>query len=182
LSFTINNGLGKVAFIKQSKQLNLKIKMAKQPTKKTARKTTKTSVVKKTAAKKVTAKKAVAKKTVAKKAVTKKAAVKKTAAKKAVAKKTTRKAPAKKDPIITTVIAKVDAGFGNEITIRGNSSGLTWDSGALMENIGSDEWVWKSSAVTSELEFKVLLNDEVWSTGPNGVVFPGATVVFEPSF
>jgi hypothetical protein len=36
--------------------------------------------------------------------------------------------------------------------------------------------------VTSELEFKVLLNDEVWSTGPNGVVFPGATVVFEPGF
>lgn len=161
--------------------------MAKTPTKKTARKTTKPAAVKKTAAKKVTAKKAVAKKVTAKKAVAKKAVTRKTAAKKAVTKKTVRKAPAKKaaakkKPVVTTVIAKVDAGFGNEITIRGNSSGLTWDTGVVMENVGADEWVWKSKAVTSELEFKVLINDQVWSTGPNGVVFPGATVVFEPAF
>ena len=51
-----------------------------------------------------------------------------------------------------------------------------------MENTGSDEWSWTSTVVTSELEFKVLLNDEVWSTGANGIVFPGATVVFQPSF
>jgi membrane protein involved in colicin uptake len=151
--------------------------MAKQPTKKTVKKTTKASTVKKAAAKKVAATKTVTKKAVAKKAATKTAAVKKTAVKKTAVKKAATKAP-----IVTTVIAKVDAGFGNEVTIRGNSSGLTWESGTLMENVGTDEWVWKSSSVTSELEFKVLLNDEVWSTGPNGVVFPGATVVFEPGF
>jgi membrane protein involved in colicin uptake len=156
--------------------------MAKQPTKKTVKKTTKASTVKKAAAKKVAATKTVTKKAVAKKAATKTAAVKKTAVKKTAVKKTARKAPATKAPIVTTVIAKVDAGLGNEVTIRGNSSGLTWESGTLMENVGTDEWVWKSSSVTSELEFKVLLNDEVWSTGPNGVVFPGATVVFEPGF
>jgi hypothetical protein len=156
--------------------------MAKEPTKKTARKTTKASTVKKATVKKVAAKKAVTKKAAVKETVAKKAAVKKTTAKKTAAKKTAPKAPAKKNPIVTTVIAKVDAGFGNEVTIRGNSSGLTWDSGTLMENVGTDEWVWKSTSVTSELEFKVLLNDEVWSTGPNGVVFPGATVVFEPAF
>jgi membrane protein involved in colicin uptake len=151
--------------------------MAKQPTKKTVKKTTKASTVKKAAAKKVAATKTVTKKAVAKKAATKTAAVKKTAVKKTAVKKAATKAP-----IVTTVIAKVDAGFGNEVTIRGNSSGLTWESGTLMENVGTDEWVWKSTSVTSELEFKVLLNDEVWSTGPNGVVFPGATVVFEPGF
>lgn len=157
--------------------------MPKVPSTKSASKTTKSAAVKKTAVKKVAAKKAVkvtaVKKTAAKKAVASKTTVPATAAPKKVARKAT---PVKRTPIVTTVIAKIDAGFGNELFIRGSSSGLTWDSGDLMSNTGSDEWVWKSTAVTSELEFKVLINDEIWSGGPNGVVFPGATVVFEPSF
>ena len=159
--------------------------MPKKPSTKTAKKATQ---VKKTAARKTVAKKAPAKKAPARKTAAKKVVAKKTAAKKAPAKKVAaKKAPAKKratkkQQIITTVIAKVDAGFGNHAYLRGNSSGLTWDAGVLMENVGSDEWVWKSTAVTSEVEFKVLINDTVWSTGPNGVVFPGATVVFEPGF
>jgi len=148
--------------------------MPKQTTSTSVKKDTKASTVKKTVAKKVATKKVAAKQVApVKTAAPKKVAVKKTAAKKTVA---------KKEPVVTTVIAKIDAGFGNQLFLRGNSSGLTWDSGTLMDNAGTDEWIWKSAAVTSELEFKVLLNDSVWSVGPNGVVFPGATVVFEPSF
>ncbi|MGA1204468.1 MAG: hypothetical protein ACO3ZW_01465 [Opitutales bacterium] len=147
------------------------------------KKVTTKKVAKKAPAKKTVVKKAEVKKTPAKKAAVKKAPVEKAAIKKAPAKKTTtRKAPAKKVAIVTTVIAKVDAGFGNEVYIRGNSSGLTWDAGEVMVNQSADEWAWTSTAVTSELEFKVLINDTVWSVGPNGVVFPGATVVFEPGF
>ncbi len=169
--------------------------MPKKVTTETAKKVAKKDAVKKTVAKKAAVKKTAVKKAakkavkkVAKKAVKKavaeKAAVKKTVARKAVKKaaKPAKKSPVKKAPIVTTVIAKVDAGFGNAVYIRGNSSGLTWDAGVAMENKSSDEWVWTSTSVTSELEFKVLLNDTDWSTGPNGVVFPGATVVFEPSF
>ena len=166
--------------------------MSKTPSKKTARKTNTPSVVKKTIARKSAAKKSTVKKTTAKKAPAKKVAAKtivkkkvtapKTTTKKASARKAVRREVGKKEPVVTTVIAKVDAGFGNVIAIRGNSSGLTWDAGALMENTSADEWIWKSTSVTSELEFKVLLNDEIWSAGPNGVVFPGATVVFEPVF
>lgn len=158
--------------------------MARTPEKKTARKAAKKAPVKKTVARKTTTKKTTTKKAAAKKSAPTKTATKKVATKKvATARKATKKAARKQpEPIVTTVIAKVDAGFGNTLTIRGNSSGLTWEAGALMENIGSDEWVWKSTSVTSELEFKVLLNDEVWSAGPNGVVFPGATVVFTPVF
>ena len=152
--------------------------MPKQPTNKTVKKTTKASTVKKTAAKKAVTKKVAAKKVATKKVAAPTAATKKVAPRKRAASKAT---PAK-GPITTTVIAKFDAGFGNELYIRGNSSGLNWDAGVLMENVEADEWVWKSTAVSSELEFKVLLNDTVWSGGPNGVVFPGATVVFEPSF
>jgi len=102
--------------------------------------------------------------------------VKKTAAKKTVRKTATKNAPA------TTVIAKIDAGFGNELFIRGSGGGLSWETGVLMDNTGPNEWMWKSASVTGELEFKVVLNDQHWASGPNGVVFPGATVVFEPGF
>jgi hypothetical protein len=176
-------------FFKKQLSLNQKTKMPKATTKKAAVKKTVSSTVKKAAPKAVSAKKdAPAKKAVPAKRAIRKAvptetvapvvAPKKVAAKKVAAKKTV----ARKEPVKTTVIAKFDAGFGNHLAIRGNCSGLTWDSGAAMENVGSDEWVWSSTVVTSELEFKVLLNDEIWSTGSNGVVFPGATVVFQPSF
>ena len=161
--------------------------MPKVPSKKTARKTAKAPTSEKTAVKKTAAKKTAVNKTAQKKTVTNKAVASKTAVKKTAAKKTARKTISKspvikREPIVTTVIAKIDAGFGNEVYIRGNNSGLTWDAGVLMENTGTDEWVWKSTSVTSELEFKVLVNDETWSVGANGVVFPGATVVFEPVF
>ncbi len=137
-------------------------------------------------------------KTAAKKAARK--ATKKTAAGQTVTKKTARKSPARKvarngpakkgarkiAPVrvepTTTIIARIDAGFGNDIYLRGSGAGLSWEEGALMENTRSDEWVWQSNEVDKELEFKVLINDHEWSGGPNGVVFPGATVVFEPSF
>lgn len=156
--------------------------MPKETTKKTARKTTRASAAKKTAAKKTAVKKTAVKKTPVKKTVARKTAAKKTTARKTAAKKSPARKKAVKEPIITTVIAKFDAGFGNQLYIRGNSSGLTWDAGELMENASPDEWTWTSTAVTSELEFKVLLNDKVWSIGANGVLFPGATVVFEPVF
>jgi hypothetical protein len=169
--------------------------MPKKVTTKTAKKAVKKVAAKK-AVKKVAAKKAAAKKTVTKKVVKKapaekavKQIVKKAPAKKTVkkaVKKTVKKAPAKKTvkkaKVVTTIIAKIDAGFGNEVYIRGNDSGLAWDAGVAMKNKSADEWVWSSDAVTSELEFKVLINDKNWSAGPNGVVFPGATVVFEPAF
>lgn len=142
----------------------------------------KAAPVKKVVAKKAAVKKVATKKVAAKKAVVKKAAVKAPAKKAAVKKAPAKKPAAKKQKVVTRVVAKVDAGFGNQVFIRGNSTGLTWDSGTLMKNVSADEWVWESTVVTSEVEFKVLINDSVWSVGANGVVFPGATVVFEPVF
>jgi len=161
--------------------------MAKEASKSSPKKT-RSAAVKKAAVKKTAVKKTAVKKAPVKKAAVKKTPVKKVATKKVAAKKVTKKAATKKiakkapEAVTTTIIAKVDAGFGNEIYLRGSSSGLTWDKGVLMENRGADEWAWSSNAITSEVEFKVLLNDEQWSEGPNGVVFPGATVVFEPAF
>jgi hypothetical protein len=153
--------------------------MPKVPVKKVAKKAAPAA-----AAKKAVAAKAPARKTARKTAPESPAAAPQMApaVKKAPARKVARKAAAKPAPAVTRVIAKIDAGFGNGVHIRGSGCGLVWDTGVLMENKGSDEWIWESTAATSELEFKVLLNDEVWSAGPNGVIFPGATVVFEPVF
>jgi hypothetical protein len=128
----------------------------KAPAKKAVvKKTAKKVATKKVAAKKAPAKKAPAKKVAAKKAPAKKVAAKKAPAKKVV-KKTTRKA-ARRTAIVTKVIAKIDAGFGNQVYIRGNSTGLTWDSGILMKNVGADEWVWESK-VDGRLRTGILIN------------------------
>lgn len=157
----------------------------KTTTKKTAPEASAAPAKKATAAAPAPAKKAVRKAAAApKKAVVKqpaKKAVKAPARKTTSAVKKLAKLPARKS-VTTTVIAKVDAGFGNAIYLRGNTSGLSWEQGTLMDCQKSDEWVWQSNAVTGPLEFKVLLNDQVWSSGPNGVVLPGATFIFEPSF
>ena len=154
-----------------------------------AKKTTKKTTVKKTPQKKSPAKKATTKKSVVKKTVDKKAANKKSATKK-VARKATKKTATKSsipttsspESTSTTVVAKFDAGYGNNLYIRGSGAGLAWDQGLMMKNQGRDEWTWTSDAVAEELEFKILINDRYWSAGANGVVFPGARVIFEPNF
>lgn len=150
--------------------------------------TKKTTAVKKTAAKKAAVKKAAfkapAKKAAATKVAAKKAVTKKTAAAKAAATKAVKKTAAKKAArkVVTTVIAEIDAGFGNGVYLRGSGGGLTWDKGTPMDNVSPTEWVLRMEDVPSVIEFKVLLNDENWSAGPNVEVAPGGTVVVSPRF
>lgn len=136
--------------------------MTKKTTKKTA---TKKSVAKKVATTKTkkVAKKTTAKKTTAKKATTKKKAVRKTISK-------------------TTIAARVDVGFGNNLYIRGEGAGLSWDVGILMKNLSPYEWVWESKTASSPLEYKFIINDEVWANGGNLFAKPGETSISAPSF
>ncbi len=136
------------------------------------------------------------KKTVAKKAPVKKAA-KKTAAGKAPAKNNTstattsgastpaqpvpKKAPAQ--PVEqTSATARVDVGFGNSLYIRGEGAGLSWDRGVLMENVSPYEWTWKTTRAKSDVEFKFLINDEIWAEGENLTVSPGGASISTPTF
>ncbi len=142
------------------------------------KKTTKTAAKK--AASKVATKKAAAPVKAVKKTATKKVAVKKAAARKVATKKTAKKA-APVSPI-TTIVAKVDVGFGNSLYLRGSGAGLSWDKGTLMGNAAADEWVWSSDSVKGALEFKVLINDEIWAVGDNAFVTKGDRIVIEPIF
>ncbi|MEM1221498.1 MAG: hypothetical protein AAGH40_01935 [Verrucomicrobiota bacterium] len=150
--------------------------MAKKVTKK---------VVKKAPAKKAATKKVAVKKVAPpakKKTVAKKVSVKKTLAKKAPVKKAAKKkAPAKKI-LKTSILARVDVGFGNSLYVRGEGAGLSWDKGAIMENISPYEWSFTTTAAKGTVAFKFLINDELWSTGDDLVVEAGGTSISTPSF
>lgn len=133
----------------------------------------------KTAAKKVTAKKAV------KSVAAKKTPAKKVAAKKAPAKKIAKKAapgPAKGKVEKTTIIARVDVGFGNSLYIRGEGTGLSWDKGTPLENVGPYEWTFSTTQAKGDLTFKFLINDEMWAEGENITVAKGGTSISSPVF
>ncbi len=156
----------------------------------------------KTAAKKVATKKAapvLEKKAVAKKAPTKKAATKKTAPAKAAAPKTApataatpakaaapkaapKPAPVAKKVLETSILARVDVGFGNQLYIRGEGAGLSWDEGLPLENVTPYEWAFKTAKATSPVEFKFLINDELWADGENLTVKAGESSESTPVF
>lgn len=84
--------------------------------------------------------------------------------------------------VTTTITAKIDVGFGNTITIRGEGPGLSWDTGLLMNNLGSDLWEVQLGESSRPYIFKFLVNDLSWNTGADYVVESGATVLLKPEF
>ena len=158
-----------------------------------AKKTTVKKAAKKVAVKKAPAKKAATKKVAAKKTATKKAAATKAApAKKAAAKKApAKKAAAKKAPVkkaaakkaqATSIIARIDAGFGNQLFVRGEGAGLSWEKGTALENTSPYEWAFTSTEVKSSVTFKFLINDEIWADGENITVEAGDESISSPTF
>jgi hypothetical protein len=139
--------------------------MAKKPTTKKA--------VKKVAAKKAT------KKVVAKKAPAKKVSPKKAPAKKIVAPKA--KSPTKK-ALKTSIIARVDVGFGNQLYIRGTGADLSWEKGLPLENVSAYEWAFATTKAKSDVTFKFLINDELWAEGDNVTVARGGSSISSPVF
>ena len=164
-------------------QLENPVIMAKKTTTKTAvKKATAKKAVKKVAAKKTVATSAPATAPAsapAKKVVAKKVAAKKApAAKKVAAKKV---APAK-TVVKTSIIARVDVGFGNSLYVRGEGAGLSWDKGVQLENVSPYEWAFSSTQAKGKLTFKFLINDEVWAEGEDLTVAKGGTSISSPVF
>ena len=147
-------------------KLGLKFKLFKM-TKKTTKKAVKKAPVKKAAKKATKTATKKAPKTVAKKTVKK--AAKKTGAKKKIATK-------------TTIAARVDVGFGNNLYIRGEGAGLSWDVGILMRNLSPYEWAWETKSSDKPIEYKLLINDELWANGENQFAQPDETAITAPTF
>ena len=151
-------------------KLGLKFKLFKM-TKKTTKKAVKKAPVKKAAKKATETATKKAPKTAVKKAVKKaaKPAAKKTGAKKKIATK-------------TTIAARVDVGFGNNLYIRGEGAGLSWDVGILMRNLSPYEWAWETKSSDKPIEYKLLINDELWANGENQFAQPDETAITAPTF
>lgn len=106
--------------------------------------------------------------------------------------KAATKAPAAKVPSVkevpvsslpsTTLIAQVDVGFGNTLSVRGEGGGLSWDKGVAMDNVTADQWTLVLPKTTTPVVFKFLVNDERWSIGDDYVAVPGSTSTQVPVF
>jgi hypothetical protein len=178
----------KVAALKKAAPAK-KVAAKKAPAKKVAAKKAPT---KKVAAKKAPAKKVAAKKAPTKKVVAKKAPAKKIAAPKKVAltkkaptpKKAAtavKKAPAKQTTAQNRIIARVDAGFGNALYVRGEGAGLSWEKGTILENVTPYEWQ-LSCSKNGKVIFKFLINDELWAEGENISLQAGNESISSPTF
>ena len=82
---------------------------------------------------------------------------------------------------VTVIEAKIDVGFGNQLFVRGQGAGLSWERGTPLTCVGPDTWRWTVEA-TDRLQFKLLLNDRVWAKGEDVVVPPGKQVELKPAF
>ena len=96
-----------------------------------------------------------------------------------VSKVAKKKLPA---PSVTTIIATADIGWGNQLYLRGEGGGLSWEAGVPMTCNGNDEWVWVSTSNDPIFQFKFVLNDKFWSLGENLVASRGETNRSYPSF
>ena len=82
---------------------------------------------------------------------------------------------------VTIIEAKVDVGFGNNLFLRGEGPGLSWDHGVPLKCVDPQTWQWSAPA-GDKLKFKLLLNDTVWAQGEDLVAAPGQRLRIAPTF
>ena len=82
-------------------------------------------------------------------------------------------------PIV--IEAKIDIGYGNNLFVRGQGAGLSWERGVQLKNV--DQKTWRIAIPASDkLQFKLLLNDTIWAKGEDLVATPGNAVEVVPAF
>jgi hypothetical protein len=85
-------------------------------------------------------------------------------------------------PVVTAITAKIDVGFGNALYVRGEGPGLNWTQGVPMTCIGDDAWSITLGESARGYTLKFLINDSVWSVGPDFNVASGQVVTYSPGF
>lgn len=88
----------------------------------------------------------------------------------------------KKTSSKTRITVKYDAGFPNQLSIRGKGAGLSWEKGQALKNVKPDEWIWESDAHFTSCEFKILINDRVYESGDNHHLNAGSSLLYTPRF
>jgi predicted alpha/beta superfamily hydrolase len=71
---------------------------------------------------------------------------------------------------------------GQAMTIRGDAGGLSWSAGLPMEAAGASVWVFSTTGVIDDVEWKPMLDDATWARGPNYLAKAGDVVDVYPHF
>jgi hypothetical protein len=85
-------------------------------------------------------------------------------------------------PLVTTITAHIDIGFGNALYLRGEGADLSWDRGTLMNCVADNCWSLQLPESARPLIFKFLVNDLSWSAGQDYTVASGDTLATTPTF
>ena len=85
-------------------------------------------------------------------------------------------------PLVTTITAHIDIGFGNALYLRGEGADLSWDRGTLMNCVADNCWSLPLPESGRPVIFKFLVNDLSWSAGQDYTVASGDTLATTPTF
>jgi hypothetical protein len=93
-----------------------------------------------------------------------------------------RKAAPAPPALLTMVKARVDVGHGNTLFIRGQGDGLSWEKGRPLDCVDAVTWIWSTRKAKDKVQFKLLLNDQIWAKGGDLEVEAGAEIEITPAF
>jgi len=84
--------------------------------------------------------------------------------------------------LLTKIIINFNAGFPNNLFIRGEGGNLSWEQGIPLKNISPNQWVWETTSHFKSCYFKILINDKEFEAGDNNFLKAGTTTKFTPYF
>lgn len=83
--------------------------------------------------------------------------------------------------VTTTLVVKYAAG-ARTVSVRGSVAPFDWNQGVPMQKQDDETWTLTITTVSQDFEWKPLLDDQVWSKGPNWKAKPGVTTEVQPHF
>jgi len=91
--------------------------------------------------------------------------------------------PAQGDDVVATrILAQANPAMNQFLSVRGNLAPLSWDLGFPMQRTTIGQYGFTSTELAGDFEFKILLNDQSWQTGPNVLGKGGTTQIVMPTF
>lgn len=85
---------------------------------------------------------------------------------------------------VTTIRVHYNVGYGNSLSIRGDTNPFSWTQGIAARNTGADVWEFQLERIPAgqSFQFKPLINDATWSAGNNYTGAGGQTMDVYPTF
>ncbi|MGK5595176.1 MAG: hypothetical protein ACSNEK_07460 [Parachlamydiaceae bacterium] len=83
---------------------------------------------------------------------------------------------------ITQLKIRYNVGYPNNLFIRGQGAGLSWEKGVPLRNISSEEWLWETNEIFPYCHYKILINDQHYEVGDNHELRCGSSTEHRPHF